>query len=125
MFAVITASTLISGKSGLLNSSLPGPGADGAHEPAQSSTIGKILDRTALLSNAESRNWLYLSGGPHNASRRPILPTANYAAFPSHRPTGPAVGRPEDGLQPVPIAEMGPGLRREDRELLPGLSQSR
>ena len=31
-----------------------------------------------------------------------------------HWPTGPAFGRPEDRLRPVPMAEMGPGLRRED-----------
>ena len=34
--------------------------------------------------------------------------------IPSHRPTGPALGRPEDKLRPVPMAEMDPGLRRED-----------
>jgi hypothetical protein len=32
----------------------------------------------------------------------------------SHRPTGPAFGRPEDRLRPVPMAEMGPGFRGED-----------
>jgi hypothetical protein len=34
----------------------------------------------------------------------------------SHRPTGPRVARPEDRLRPVPMAELGPGLRREDKE---------
>ena len=34
--------------------------------------------------------------------------------FLSHRPTGPASGRPEDRLQPVPISEMGSGLRGDD-----------
>jgi|HubBroStandDraft_6_1064221.scaffolds.fasta_scaffold243721_4 hypothetical protein len=34
----------------------------------------------------------------------------------SHRPTGPAFGRPEDRLRPVPMAKLGPGLRREDKE---------
>jgi hypothetical protein len=29
----------------------------------------------------------------------------------SHRPPGPAFGRPEDRLRPVPMAEQGPGLR--------------
>jgi RimJ/RimL family protein N-acetyltransferase len=33
-----------------------------------------------------------------------------------HRPPGPAFGRPEDRLRPVPMAELGPGLRREDKE---------
>src|SRR5215813_3607941 len=32
----------------------------------------------------------------------------------SHRPTGPAFGRPEDRLHPVPISAMDPGLRRDD-----------
>jgi hypothetical protein len=32
----------------------------------------------------------------------------------SHQPTGPAFGRPEDRFRPVPIAEIDPGLRRED-----------
>ena len=34
----------------------------------------------------------------------------------SHRPTGPRVARPEDRLRPVPMAEVDPGLRREDEE---------
>jgi hypothetical protein len=34
----------------------------------------------------------------------------------SHRPTGPAFGRPENRLRPVPMAKLGPGLRREDKE---------
>jgi hypothetical protein len=34
----------------------------------------------------------------------------------SHRPTGPAFGRPEDRLPPVPMADMDPGLRREDNK---------
>jgi hypothetical protein len=33
----------------------------------------------------------------------------------SHRPTGPAFGRPEDRLQPVPMAEMDPGFRINSR----------
>src|SRR6266446_1038223 len=53
-FAVITASTLISGKSGLLSNSLPGPGASGAQEPAQSSTISMNLGRKALLSRSSA-----------------------------------------------------------------------
>jgi hypothetical protein len=36
--------------------------------------------------------------------------------FLSHRPKGPDFGRPEDRLRPVPIAEMGPGVRQEDKE---------
>src|SRR5215469_13215593 len=32
----------------------------------------------------------------------------------SHRPTGPAFGRPEDRLHPVPISAMDSGLRRDD-----------
>ena len=38
--------------------------------------------------------------------------------IPSHRPTGPALGRSEDKLRPVPMAHMGPGLRREDEGVL-------
>jgi hypothetical protein len=30
-----------------------------------------------------------------------------------YRPTGPAVGRPEDKLRPVPTAAVGPDLRRD------------
>jgi len=33
----------------------------------------------------------------------------------SYRPTGPAYGRPEDRLQPVSRAALGPGLRRDDK----------
>jgi hypothetical protein len=47
-FAVITASTLTKGKSGLLSNSLPGPGACAAHDPAQSSMIGRSLERTGF-----------------------------------------------------------------------------
>jgi hypothetical protein len=49
--AVITASTLISPKFGLLSSSLAGPGACGAHEPAQSSTIVSKINNFRSVNN--------------------------------------------------------------------------
>ena len=45
-----------------------------------------------------------------------VAAQADDAATASHRPPGPAFGRPEDGLRPVPMADMGPGLRRENEE---------
>src|SRR5438552_954413 len=45
-----------------------------------------------------------------------IEPIAHPPGASSHRPTGPASGRHEDGLRPVPMAAMGPGLRRDDKE---------
>jgi hypothetical protein len=32
------------------------------------------------------------------------------------RPTGPRVARPENGLRPVPIAEIDPGLQQDEKE---------
>ena len=50
---MITASTLISGKFGLLSSSVPGAGGCGAQEPAQSSTMGSILGRKGVALRVE------------------------------------------------------------------------
>jgi len=41
-----------------------------------------------------------------------------------HRPPGPAIGRPEDRLWPVPVVELGPGFRREDEEGAPRTESS-
>src|ERR1700747_138585 len=50
-FAVITASTLISPKLGLLSCSLPGSGTGGAQDPAQSETIARTASRFRAVDN--------------------------------------------------------------------------